>query len=200
MRIRRGWRAAFAAFAALALAQGAAAQSRPPGQIDGFAGKPRVLVLSDIGNEPDDQMSFVRLLMYSNQVELEGLVATTSTWQRSKVQPETLHELIAAYGEVRPNLLEHADGWPEAAALDARVATGQRAYGMAAVGPAQESPGAEAIIRAADKPDPRPLWVSVWGGANTLAQALTQVRATRSADALAQLVARLRVYSRTRTT
>src|SRR5258707_1151342 len=131
MRIRRGWRAGFAAFAALALAQGAAAQSRPPGQIDGFAGKPRVLVLSDIGNEPDDQMSFVRLLMYSNQLELEGLVATTSTWQRSKVQPETLHELIAAYGEVRPNLLDHADRWPEAAAVRAPAAARPRRCGVA---------------------------------------------------------------------
>jgi hypothetical protein len=188
-------RIAVGAFAALALAQGAAAQARAPGQIDDFAGKPRVLVLSDIGNEPDDQMSFVRLLMYSNQLDLQGLVATTSTWQRSKLQPETLHELIAAYGEVRPNLLKHADGWPEAAALDALVATGPRGYGMAAVGPDQSSPGADAIIRAADTPDPRPLWISVWGGANTLAQALTQVRATRSADALTQFVARLRVYS-----
>ena len=195
IRIRRACRAAYGLLAVLVLAQGAAAQPRPPGEIDDFAGKPRVLVLSDIGNEPDDQMSFVRLLVYSNQLQPEGLVATTSTWQRSKVQPETLHELIAAYGGVRPNLLEHDDGWPEAAALHALVATGQRGYGMAAVGPAQGSPGAEAIIRAADAPDPRPLWISVWGGANTLAQALTQVRATRSADGLTRFVARLRVYS-----
>jgi hypothetical protein len=66
---------------------------------------------------------------------------------------------------------------------------------MAAVEPSRVSPGAEAIIRAADTLDPRPLWISVWGGANTLAQALTQVRATRSANGLTQFVARLRVYS-----
>jgi Protein of unknown function (DUF1593) len=41
--------------------------------------KARVIVLSDIGNEPDDQMSLVRFLLYSNEFDVEGLVATTST-------------------------------------------------------------------------------------------------------------------------
>ena len=39
------------------------------------------------------------------------------------------------------------------------------------------------------------LWISIWGGANTLAQALIHVRATRSADALQKFVEKLRVYS-----
>src|SRR5215468_1449866 len=81
------------------------AQLPQPGNVDDFAGKPRVVVLTDMGNEPDDQMSFIRLLLYSNEMDLEGLIAVTSTWQKDRVHPETLHKLIAAYGEVRPNLL-----------------------------------------------------------------------------------------------
>ena len=46
-------------------AGGAGAQLLQPGYVDEFVGKPRVVALSDIGNEPDDQMSFVRLLLYS---------------------------------------------------------------------------------------------------------------------------------------
>lgn len=42
------------------------------------ADKPRVLVLTDIENEPDDAMSMVRFLAYSNQWDVEGLVATIS--------------------------------------------------------------------------------------------------------------------------
>src|SRR5262249_52197788 len=160
-----------------------------------FVGKPRVVVLSDMGNEPDDQMSFVRLLLYSNELDLEALIATTSTWQKNKVQPETMRKLIAAYGEVRANLLKHAAGWPEAANLDALVVAGQPASGMAAVGSDKMSPGAEAIIRAADRSDPRPLWITLWGGANTLAQALLHARATRSPAEVDKLVSRLRVSS-----
>ena len=38
----------------------------------------RLFVLTDMGNEPDDSQSMVRLLTYSNKVDIEGLVATTS--------------------------------------------------------------------------------------------------------------------------
>jgi hypothetical protein len=172
-----------------------AAAPLPPEHIDDFTGHPRMIVLSDIGNEPDDQMSLVRLLLYSNEIDLEGLVATTSTWQKTVVHPETMRTLIRAYGEVRPNLLKHAQGWPTAEELDSRVFTGQTTYGMAAVDPDKMSEGAQAIIAAADRQDDRPLWVSVWGGTNTLAQALLHVRATRTAEQLALFVARLRVYS-----
>ncbi len=177
-----------------AIATGQSVEPYDPRHIDDFAGKPRVVVLTDMGNEPDDQMSFVRLLLYANELDLEVLIATTSTWQKNKVQPETMHKIVAAYGEVRANLLKHAPGWPEAAQLDARVMSGQLAYGMAAVGPDKMSLGAEAIIRAADKADPRPVWISIWGGANTLAQALQHVRATRSPAEVDKLIAQLRVY------
>src|SRR5581483_11402162 len=85
----------------------------PP--VDSFAGKPRVAIISDMGNEPDDQMSFVRLLVYSNELDLEALIAATSTWQKTKTHPETMHQLIAAYGQVRDNLMKNAEGWPTAA-------------------------------------------------------------------------------------
>lgn len=74
------------------------AQSLPPTHVDDFAGHPRVVILSDIGNEPDDQMSFVRLLLYSNELDLEAMIATTSTWQMTATHPETMRQLIGVYG------------------------------------------------------------------------------------------------------
>jgi hypothetical protein len=152
-------------------------------------------VISDIGNEPDDQMSFVRLLLYSNELDIEAMIATTSTWQKKATHPETMHQLINAYAQVRPNLLLNAKGWPEAAELTGRVFTGQTAYGVEATGPGKTSDGARAILRAADRDDPRPLWICDWGGANTLAQALMDARASRTPEQLAKLIAKLRVYS-----
>ena len=40
--------------------------------------KPRVIVLTDIENEPDDAESMVRFLAYSNQWDVEALVAVAS--------------------------------------------------------------------------------------------------------------------------
>jgi hypothetical protein len=169
------------------------AQSLPPTHVDDFAGKPRVIVISDIGNEPDDQMSLVRLLLYSNELEIEGLIASTSTWQKTAIHPETMRMLIEAYGQVRPNLLLHAQGWPEAAELARRVYTGQTGYGLAATGEGKLSEGAKAILHSLDRDDSRPLWICLWGGANTLAQALIELRATRSPQEAARLIGKLRV-------
>jgi hypothetical protein len=162
---------------------------------DTFEGHPRVLIISDIGNEPDDQMSLVRLLLYSNEIDIEALVASTSTWQKTAVHPETMRALIHAYGQVRQNLLLHAKGWPVPEDLDRRVFTGQAGYGLAATGPDKMSEGAQAIIDTGDRQDARPLWISIWGGANTLAQALMRVRATRSPADVDRFVGKLRVYS-----
>ena len=167
----------------------------PPAHVDDFSGHPRLIVISDIGNEPDDQMSLVRLLLYSQEIDIEALIASTSTWQKTATHPETMRALIHAYGQVRPNLLLHAKGWPAAEDLDHRVFNGQPGYGMAATGEGKTSEGAAAIIRAADRDDPRPLWISLWGGSNTLAQALLQVRATRGPTEAAKFVEKLRVYS-----
>jgi hypothetical protein len=196
--------AAIALFAAFA-ARPSFAQSRDvrgvltgqngAGRLDNFSGHPRAFVVSDIGNEPDDQMSFVRLLLYCNEIEVEGLVAATSTWQKTVTHPETLHHIITLYRQVLPNLLKHATGWPTAAELDQKVRSGQSSYGMGAVGIGKSSPGSQLLVNAADRDDPRPLWVSIWGGANTVAQALMDVRSTRSPAQLAKFVAKLRVYS-----
>ena len=165
-----------------------------PYAVDTFTGRPRVIVLSDIGNEPDDQMSLVRFLLYSNQFEVEALVATTSTWQKKAVRPDIMHSVIEAYGRIRDNLLKHGSGWLTAEELDSKVCSGQPGYGLASTGPDQMSEGARAIIRAADREDARPIWIAVWGGANTLAQALLHVRNTRPKD-IDRIVEKLRVYS-----
>jgi hypothetical protein len=166
-----------------------------PTHVDAAAGPPRVVVISDIGNEPDDQMSLVRFLLYSNEFEVEALIASTSTWQKAATHSETMHKLIDAYAEVRPNLLLHAKGWPTAEYLHGHVFSGQSAYGIAATGSDKMSEGARAIIRAADRDDPRPLWITIWGGANTLAQALLEIRQTHKSEDVEKFVSKLRVYS-----
>ena len=164
-------------------------------RIDPYVARPRVIVLTDIANEPDDQMSFVRLLVSSNQFDIAAMVATTSRHLRNGPRPDVMRSVIEAYAKVHANLVRHEPGFPTADALTKLVLSGQDSYGMAAVGEGKMTPGAEAIVRAADSTDPRPLWVSIWGGANTLAQALWQVRATRPAADLQRFVEKLRVYT-----
>jgi hypothetical protein len=157
--------------------------------------KPRVFVLTDIENEPDDAQSLVRFLVYSNHFDVEGLVATTSIHQRDKTAAWRIREIVEAYGKVRDNLERHERGFPTLEHLRSVIAEGVPAYGMTAVGDGHDSAGSQLLIATAHRDDPRPLWVTVWGGPNVLAQALWKVRATRPAEELARFVAKLRVYA-----
>lgn len=157
--------------------------------------KPRVFVLTDIENEPDDAMSLVRFLTYANHFDVEGIAATTSVHQRQRVAPERIRSIVAAYGRVRDNLEVHESGFPTPGFLLQKVTEGLPVYGMEGVGEDKDSSASESLIEAADKDDDRPMWVSVWGGPNVLAQALWKVRETRTADELQRFVAKLRVYT-----
>jgi hypothetical protein len=176
----------------LAGAAGALPQAQPAARSEP---RPRVFVLTDIENEPDDAQSLVRFLAYANQFDVEGLVATTSIHQREKTAAWRIREIVEAYGKVRDNLEQHERGFPTAAQLLSVTSEGLPAFGMAAVGEGKDSPGSNALIAAADRGDPRPLWVTVWGGPNVLAQALWKVRATRPKDAVDRFVSRLRIYT-----
>jgi hypothetical protein len=157
--------------------------------------KPRLIVLTDISNEPDDEESFVRLLVYSNEYDLEGLIATTSVWLRDKTRPDLIRRDIEAYAKVRDSLEHNAPGFPKVAELLSRVKTGSTEFGLAGVGPGKSSEGSRHIIEVVDRPDPRPVWVTCWGGPNTLAQALWDVKYTRSPEELKRFVSKLRVYT-----
>ncbi|MDP9148449.1 MAG: DUF1593 domain-containing protein [Myxococcota bacterium] len=156
---------------------------------------PRVVVMTDIGFDPDDQESLVRYLVYSNELDTEALLAITSLYLRTTPREDLIRQEVTAYGQARVNLLKHAPGFPDAASLLAVTKTGQPGYGMAAVGPGKSTAGSQQLVAAIDKPDPRPVWVTIWGGANTLAQALQDVSASRTAADVARFVAKIRVYS-----
>ena len=158
-------------------------------------GKARLVVLTDIEADPDDSESLVRLLLYSSEIDIEAIIATTSVHQKTMVAPESIRRTIAAYGQVQQNLLKHEAGFPDAKSLLARVSEGLPVYGMAGVGEDEDSAGSQRIVQILDEADARPLWVAVWGGPNTLAQALYTIRKSRSPAEAARLIAKLRVYT-----
>lgn len=157
--------------------------------------KQRVFVLTDITNEPDDQQSLVRFLVYSNEYDIEGLVATTSTHLRNKTKKDKIEELVRDYGKIKVNLDKHAAGFPTMEYLLSVTSEHLPLYSMDGVGEGKDSPGSELLIKAVDKKDDRPLWVSVWGGANCLAQALWKIRETRSKEEVKDFVSKLKVYT-----
>jgi hypothetical protein len=155
----------------------------------------RVLILTDIENEPDDTQSMIRFLTYSNQWDIEGLIATTSIHQQKRVAVEKIKQLINTYGKVRANLLLHEKGYPETEYLLSVTKGSFPEFGLNAVGKGKDSEGSDWIIKVVDKKDDRPVWIPVWGGANCLAQALWKVKMTRSPEDLKKFASKIRMYT-----
>ena len=157
--------------------------------------KQRVLVLTDIEADPDDAQSLIRFLLYSNQWDVEGLIATTSIHQQTRVAPESILKILDAYKKIQPNLLKHEKGFPSYDMLRSKVKKGLAVYGMQGVGEGKDSEGSDWIIKILEQQDSRPLWITVWGGPNTLAQALWKIKKTKSPVEAEKLYKKLRIYT-----
>lgn len=163
------------------------------------ADRPRLFILTDIGGDPDDQQSLVRLLVYSNEFQIEGLVASASgtpgELKEAVTRTDLIRASIDAYAQVLPNLSRHATGWPAADDLRRTVHTGNPQRGRDHIGEGHDTDGSRWLITRVDAGTPEnPLNLAVWGGQTDLAQALWRVKHDRGADGLAQFARRLRVY------
>lgn len=160
--------------------------------------KPRLLVLTDIGGDPDDLQSLVRLLVYANEFDFEGLIASSSgvpgQFKAQVTRPDLILDAIDAYQSVRPQLLKHRDDYPGADRLKELVASGSPQRGRQAIGKGRQTPGSSRIVEALLIADDRPLNVVIWGGQTDLGQALWTVAHSYNENTLQRCLRNLRVH------
>lgn len=155
---------------------------------------PRVFVLTDISNEPDDQESLVRLLVHADLYNVTGLVAVTSYWLNSTNYPEAIAHVVGNYSLVYDNLQAQTNGtFPAAEYLNSMTFGGPTSYGLAALDD-DLARGTQHLISTVDSSD-QPLYIQVWGGVNTLAQALDHISQTRNRSQIDTFLSKLRVYT-----
>ena len=161
--------------------------------------RPRLAVLTDIGGDPDDQQSLIRLMIYSNEFEIEALVASAVRANHAKdgptTRPQLIREIVDAYGRVLPNLQKHASDWPTVEAMRASIHSGNPNYGRAYIGDGHDTTTSRFLIERIDAGTAdRPLNIAVWGGQTDLAQALWRVKHDRSDVGFREFAKNFRVY------
>lgn len=174
--------------------------------------KPRIVVLTDVSTwETDDSESLVRFLVHADLFEIEGLIYTTG-WSLDSTRQNfinLIYDAENAYEKDIPNLMKRSAQkgfskdesqqkigyWPDPEYLRERTMFGSKNRGFKFIGEKNDSPGSELIIKLADEDDDRPIWVTVWGGGNTLAQAIWRVQKERSPEELKKFLHKLRVYT-----
>ncbi|MCB1208183.1 MAG: DUF1593 domain-containing protein [Verrucomicrobiales bacterium] len=156
-------------------------------------------------SDPDDVQSMVRFLIYANEFDIEALIASAGSFA-NVANKNNILDMLNIYEQVQPNLSKHDFRFPTAAKLRSITWQGRDgAWGTPKVGTdskplaeilgeGKDSEASDAIIKAVDQPDPRPLWICVWGGSREVAQAIWKVKKTRSPAELQTFLSKLRLH------
>ena len=132
--------------------------------------KYRTVITTD--GEVDDMNSMIRYLYYSNEMDLAGIVLTSSTYHYAGDEEkgieayrwtgtDWIYNMLDAYEEVQPNLSKHADGYPTADELREVTKIGN----ITNVGEMDEvTEGSEFLKELFLDDDDRTLYVQTWGG------------------------------------
>ncbi len=157
---------------------------------------PRTIVTTD--GELDDVDSFIRMLLYTNEYKVEGLIISSSQWhykgdgkgtkftsememtkkmygERTELRwpgEQWIYDLVDAYGKVYPNLIKHSKNYPTHQYLKDIIRIGNIDFEGEM---AKNTEGSDFIKAKLLDEDTSPLYLQVWGGTNTIARALKSI-------------------------
>ena len=158
--------------------------------------KPRTIITTD--GEVDDMDSFIRMLLYSNEFDVAGLIYSSSMWHYSgdgkgtlftsempmtqkMYQPRTdlrwpgttwMEELIDKYAVVYPNLLKHDKQYPSPGYLKSIIRIGNIEFEGEM---SKDTQGSDFIKSVLLDENPQPVYIQMWGGTNSAARALKSI-------------------------
>ncbi|NMO54671.1 DUF1593 domain-containing protein [Actinoplanes sp. TBRC 11911] len=158
------------------------------------ADKPRTVITTDM--EQDDLASLIRYLLYTNDVDTEGIVYASGRFHwagdgkgtefflpgREYKTPQTSwrwtgtrtiqDQVLPAYAKVYKNLHANDPAYPSPAVLESRVKVGNIDFEGEM---SHDSDGSNLIRDLLLDHDSRPLYLQAWGGTSTIARALKSI-------------------------
>ena len=165
-------------------------------QAQNAGSKPRTIVTTD--GELDDVDSFIRMLLYSNEYNIEGLIISSSQWhykgdgkgtpfisememtkklygERTELRwpgEEWIFDLINAYSKVYPSLKRHDPAYPTGENLRSLIRVGNIDFEGEME---KNTEGSDFIKMKLLDETTEPIYLQVWGGTNTVARALKSI-------------------------
>ena len=163
--------------------------------------KPRIVITAD--PELDDNNSLIRFLLYSSDVEIEGLIYASSGYhwkgdgkgtkwfvpgrEYSRFVLDTcpctswrwakderfIHDAVEAYAKVYSNLKIHNSNYPSPEFLKSKIRYGNIEFDGDI---SKNSPGSDLIKSLILDDKPGPLFITAWGGQSTIARALKSIQ------------------------
>ncbi len=175
---------ATAVFACAALFAGCATKASDKNstvQVSTVQERQRTVITTD--GEVDDMNSVIRALLYANEMDIAGIVLTSSMYHyagdsEKGIAPfrwtgtDWIWKFLDDYEQVYPNLKQHDSHYPTADSLRAVTKIGN----ISNKGEMEQvTDGSEFLKALFLDDDPRTLYVQTWGGTNTTARALKSI-------------------------
>lgn len=183
----------------LAVIASTATSVAPAASTDGnvSTSTPRTIITTD--PELDDNNSLIRLLLYSNELHIDGLITSSSEphWKgdgqgtpyTGEVEADRfgldlcpcsewrwydhhIQDVLAGYEKVYENLATHDSRYPTPTYLRSLVRLGNVSFPGDI---SQITPGSELITKALLDEKPGKIYLQVWGGPSTVARALMTI-------------------------
>ncbi len=163
--------------------------------------RPRIVVTTD--PELDDNNSLIRFLLYSSDMQIEGLIYASSGYHwkgdgkgtkwfvpgreytrfgldtcpceswRWSKNERFIDNAVEAYEKVYPNLKVHNPNYPPPDELKSKIRYGNIEFDSDI---SKNSPGSDLIKSLILDDKPGPLFIAAWGGQSTIARALRSIQ------------------------
>lgn len=145
--------------------------------------KQRVRTIVTTDGECDDQNSLIRMLFYANDMDLRGIVLTSSCFhyagnRERGIKPyrwadgQWVKKYVNAYAQIYPNLKSHDEAYPSPEYLQSIIKTGNIDH---VNDMAERTPGSELIRKEILREEKSVLYLQCWGGFSTIARALKSI-------------------------
>jgi len=163
--------------------------------------KPRIIITAD--PELDDNNSLIRFMLYSSDLQIEGLVYASSAfhWKgdgkgtkwfvpsreyarfgldlcpceswRWAKDERFIHDIVDAYAKSYPNLKIHNSNYPAPEVLQSKIKYGNVEFDGDI---SKDSEGSDLIKKVILDDEPGQLFITAWGGQSTIARALKSIQ------------------------
>jgi hypothetical protein len=174
-----------------------AANAQSPNQ----EARPRIVITAD--PELDDNNSLIRFLLYSSDLDVEGLIYASSGYHwkgddkgtmwyvpgreyarfgldtcpctswRWAPHERFIDDVVEAYGKVYPNLKVHNPNYPHPDSLKSKILFGNIEFDGDF---SKNTPGSDLIKSLILDDKPGKLYITAWGGQSTIARALKSIQ------------------------
>lgn len=156
--------------------------------------KTKIFITTD--GEIDDKCSMIRLLHYTNDLDIKGLVSVNSQWQKDGHTSKWIHELIDLYEADYEKAITHDPNFTHPYELHKVVRTGYESrHGLYMDEPdLYDTPGSDLLLEELINKSDDPLHICMWGSGIMVSYVFKKIKQTCTLEEYDRACSKAKLY------